>query len=362
LEHGSASEAEWEEEEEAGGDEDDCTSIEQKSDPVAPQAKHRSETVSVVIPIRSSLRRQEEDVPKRSRSVQNRKGVVDRTVKTPVLIHDSPSASQPRRRSGRGVLTLPGPVCFEEEVHENILTEDSGVADPKSVIRSYQLSQHRSHIQPALLEPPDKKERIIEKMEDYANEQIYAEKHYQDPRTRLSSRPLRRSSQRMSYTLVDGSASEDDLQDDEISVFEGSEHGVDVESDEEAFSEDEAFSSEDYKSGSDDNFLHGGAIPAEGSDVDEADTIASPVAKPRKKAKSAKPAKRNGAKCGIDLSLPPISNIEDLFEIFVDEALGLGLKEVLAGTHKSAMRLNVATIFSGTEAPLLAVQQISNGK
>jgi hypothetical protein len=363
LEHRSSSEAEWEqEEEESDGDEDDCTLSEQTLDPVAPQARHRSVKVSVVIPIRSSPMRHDEVTPKRFSSLQSRKVVVDMTANTSVLIYDSPSSPQPRRRSGRGVLTLPSPVCFEEKVHENISTEDSGVPDPKPVIRSHQLSQHRSYIQPALLEPSVEEKNMVEKIKDYANEQIHAEEHNQDFRTRLSSRPLRRSSQRVSYTLGDELASEDNPQDDNVSVFEGSEHGADMDSDEEPVSEEESFSSEDYRSGSDDDFLHGRAIPEEGSDVDEADTVASPVAKPRKKAKSIKPTRQSGAKCGIDLSLPPISNIEDLFEVLVDKALGLGLKEALTNTHKSAMSINIATIFSGTEAPLLAMQQISNGK
>jgi hypothetical protein len=362
LEQRSSSEVEWEHEEEADGDEDDCTLSEQTLGPVAPQARHRSAKVSVVIPIRSSPMRHDEVTPNRFRSLQSRKEVVDMTANTSVLIYDSPSAPQPRRRSGRGVLTLPGPVCFEEKVHENIPTEDSGVPYPKPGIRSHQLSQHRSHIQPALLDPSVEEKKIVEKIKDNANEQIHAEEHDQDFRTRLSSRTLRRSTQRVSYTLGDETASEDNPQDDDVSDFGGSEHGADMDSDEEPVSEEEVFSSEDFRSGSDDDLLQGRAIPEERSDVDEADAVASPVAKPRKKAKPFRPTRQSGAKCGIDLSLPPISNIEDMFEVLVDKALGLGLREALANTHESAMTINVATIFSGTEAPLLAMQQISKGK
>ncbi|KAK8236798.1 hypothetical protein HDK77DRAFT_484154 [Phyllosticta capitalensis] len=61
---------------------------------------------------------------------------------------------------------------------------------------------------------------------------------------------------------------------------------------------------------------------------------------------------------GLDPNLPPLSNIQDIFTDLTNNALGQGLNEALqelAGT-----KLRVATMCSGTESPLLALQLISN--
>ena len=57
---------------------------------------------------------------------------------------------------------------------------------------------------------------------------------------------------------------------------------------------------------------------------------------------------------GLDLNLPPLHNIDDMFRDITQTALGLGLKDVLH--HLDGKQLCVATMCSGTESPLLALE------
>ncbi|KAK5711670.1 hypothetical protein LTR17_018305 [Elasticomyces elasticus] len=59
---------------------------------------------------------------------------------------------------------------------------------------------------------------------------------------------------------------------------------------------------------------------------------------------------------GLDLSLPPLSDASEMFADLTANALKLGLDEVTK--HLSGRRIRVATMCSGTESPLLALQMV----
>ncbi|EFQ99013.1 DNA repair protein rad8 [Nannizzia gypsea CBS 118893] len=63
-------------------------------------------------------------------------------------------------------------------------------------------------------------------------------------------------------------------------------------------------------------------------------------------------------KPGLDRSLPPIHKIEDIFEDLTAQALKNGFDSFL--DHIGARELRVATMCSGTESPLLALEMIRN--
>ncbi|KAF2747169.1 hypothetical protein M011DRAFT_494638 [Sporormia fimetaria CBS 119925] len=60
----------------------------------------------------------------------------------------------------------------------------------------------------------------------------------------------------------------------------------------------------------------------------------------------------------IDRSLPPLDNIEDIFAHMASKALEFGLGDVIDQLNGQA--LNVATMCSGTESPLIATQLLRN--
>jgi hypothetical protein len=64
-------------------------------------------------------------------------------------------------------------------------------------------------------------------------------------------------------------------------------------------------------------------------------------------------------KIGIDEALKPISDIKDIFGDITDKAYELGLEKVV--THLQGRKLKIATMCSGTESPLLAIQLVSDG-
>lgn len=63
-------------------------------------------------------------------------------------------------------------------------------------------------------------------------------------------------------------------------------------------------------------------------------------------------------KKGLDLDLPPLHEIEDIFQDLTSRALPLGLDEAVKSLQKT--RLRVATMCSGTESPLLAIEMIQD--
>ncbi|KAK3672165.1 hypothetical protein LTR78_007918 [Recurvomyces mirabilis] len=66
----------------------------------------------------------------------------------------------------------------------------------------------------------------------------------------------------------------------------------------------------------------------------------------------------SGTQKGLDSNLPPLSDIRDIFADETKSALGLGLRDALL--HLDGRALRVATMCSGTESPLLALQMIAD--
>ncbi|KAK2762854.1 hypothetical protein FQN54_001029 [Arachnomyces sp. PD_36] len=62
---------------------------------------------------------------------------------------------------------------------------------------------------------------------------------------------------------------------------------------------------------------------------------------------------------GIDLDLPPLYGIHDIFDDISKKAEELGFKDVLA--HLGTRKLRVVTVCSGTESPLLALKMVADG-
>ena len=63
-------------------------------------------------------------------------------------------------------------------------------------------------------------------------------------------------------------------------------------------------------------------------------------------------------KRGLDLSLPPISNIANIFDDLASKAHVNGIDEFLE--HIGSRELRVATMCSGTESPLLALEMLAD--
>lgn len=65
------------------------------------------------------------------------------------------------------------------------------------------------------------------------------------------------------------------------------------------------------------------------------------------------------AKRGVDLTLPPLSSIEACISHMAEKAVELGLLASI--DHLKGRPIRIATMCSGTEAPLLALDLISKG-
>ena len=93
----------------------------------------------------------------------------------------------------------------------------------------------------------------------------------------------------------------------------------------------------------------------EGEDIIPTDN--GPIkSKPRSKTKKALTQKLGK---GIDLNLPPLNTIEDAFIDMAAKAMQLGISDVLK--ELNGRHINVATMCSGTESPLLALDLLSKG-
>lgn len=151
---------------------------------------------------------------------------------------------------------------------------------------------------------------------------------------------LRRSRSKPSYVeMIPSDASDDELEEDDDEVWDPE---VDVESifdDEEEF-EDAAQSSADEEA--DD----------EGDDFADVDIEPEPISVSRRK--SQLPPKQDK---GLDLNSPPLDNIRDITNDMTSKAIELGLSQVLRGLEDRS--INVATMCSGTESPLLFLQILS---
>lgn len=96
----------------------------------------------------------------------------------------------------------------------------------------------------------------------------------------------------------------------------------------------------------------------EASDLD-IDIAEEPTTK-RRKRNSPKPqangAKPRTSKRDLDLSLPPLAHIEDIFLDITKKALAQGLDQAIG--HLKGGALKIGTMCSGTEAPLLALRLV----
>lgn len=97
------------------------------------------------------------------------------------------------------------------------------------------------------------------------------------------------------------------------------------------------------------------------TEVDELAEIddAKEVLENQRKKKRVESASQPKAGKGIDLSLPPLNSVEDCFADLTANGLLHGLAEALVGLGDTCIK--VATMCSGTEAPLLALGEISKG-
>lgn len=66
-----------------------------------------------------------------------------------------------------------------------------------------------------------------------------------------------------------------------------------------------------------------------------------------------------GSSAGLDKSKPPLSEFRQIFEAITTKALALGFDDVLEELKDTPIR--VATMCSGTDAPILALRSIENG-
>ncbi|KAF1848463.1 uncharacterized protein K460DRAFT_308788 [Cucurbitaria berberidis CBS 394.84] len=171
------------------------------------------------------------------------------------------------------------------------------------------------------------------------------------PPSRSTTRP-RRSRGRVSYVDL-----EDDLleqrpqnEDDDSDVYAAPEDDDESEADSDlelVGSGDEALTASDADTLEEN-------MSEEGDLIEEEPTKTS--AKPRKPVTIAKSSQKTAGK-GIDLNLPPINNINDVFADMTARAVELGLCEALKNLKGQV--INVATMCSGTESPLIALELLS---
>jgi len=65
-------------------------------------------------------------------------------------------------------------------------------------------------------------------------------------------------------------------------------------------------------------------------------------------------------KNGINEGLPPITNIVEIFDDITKKAINLGLGKAIQ--HLGSRKLKLATMCSGTESPVLALELVSESK
>jgi hypothetical protein len=76
--------------------------------------------------------------------------------------------------------------------------------------------------------------------------------------------------------------------------------------------------------------------------------------------KARKASTKMFAYTGLNTNLPPLSNIDEIFADLTQRALGQGLDKFLKGIGSRAIK--VATLCSGTESPLLALQMVQESE
>ncbi|KAH7064622.1 hypothetical protein B0J12DRAFT_693058 [Macrophomina phaseolina] len=92
-------------------------------------------------------------------------------------------------------------------------------------------------------------------------------------------------------------------------------------------------------------------------DLEEPEVSAKAGKPKRQRTKGNSKSKRSPRDRGINEELPPLSNIQDIFDDITNKALKHGLKDALQALNGNEFR--VATMCSGTESPVLALQLVS---
>lgn len=149
---------------------------------------------------------------------------------------------------------------------------------------------------------------------------------------------LRHSRGRPSYVELAPS----DLSDEELE--EDDDEGWNPEGDEESVAEDDEEFEVDVQSSADED--------ADENDDDSVDVEPEPTSVSRRRPQL--PPKQGK---GLDLNLPPLDNIRNITADMTSKALELGLSEVLRGLEDRS--INIATMCSGTESPLLFLQMLA---
>ncbi|KAL1633340.1 hypothetical protein SLS56_002976 [Neofusicoccum ribis] len=168
---------------------------------------------------------------------------------------------------------------------------------------------------------------------------------------KMSIRPQRTRGRRISYAVDPIPSSDEESDAAKTSDFEES-HVEDTESLDEYNSDVEQNTSPEPQSDVDEDIMMEDE-QADPMDLDEPKPPV-PVEKPKRaKAKSSKPTKSRG----IDPGLPPLSDIHDIFKDITERALNNGFLETLGALQGRELR--IATMCSGTESPVLALQLVS---
>ncbi|KAB2572419.1 DNA repair protein RAD5 [Lasiodiplodia theobromae] len=169
--------------------------------------------------------------------------------------------------------------------------------------------------------------------------------------------PLRRARNgRVSYAELAPSPDESDagdaIDDDEESDY--------AEPEAPASSPSEEFDSDSEPTASAESDTSADERGAEVMDLDDEPEISvqkvppKPQRAKRKDAASKRPARPRG----IDASLPPLSSIEEIFKDITERAMSKGLRKTLKALNRHELR--IATMCSGTESPVLALQLVSD--
>jgi site-specific DNA-cytosine methylase len=192
--------------------------------------------------------------------------------------------------------------------------------------------------------------------DDEAQIQREIQQHWGAPVPKASARS-RRSLPRVSYVELIPDASSDHEPDNQHDDDDESDIYLSSASISESVADDNEFENEDY--------MEDGSIDEENdkNNYDEEEEqevsiitdINSAKSKPKPRARK-KPSEAPDGK-GIDFKLPPINNIEDAFVDLAAKAIELGLDNVLEKLN--GRQINVATMCSGTESPLLAFEMLS---
>lgn len=178
----------------------------------------------------------------------------------------------------------------------------------------------------------------------------------QDSSDEAKRPPLRRARNgRVSYAELAPPPDESDAA-DAIDDDEGSDY---AEPEAPASPPSEEFDSDSEPTASAESDTSADERSAEVMDLDDEPEISVQKAhpKPQRPKRKDTASKRPARSRGIDASLPPLSSIEDIFKDITERAMSKGLRKTLKALDGHELR--IATMCSGTESPVLALQLVS---